>query len=159
MAIQDVVLRYKAKKNEEFGDPIPRRLRWIEEAEKLYGRVTSWFGDPESEDNPVRFHEETVMLEDGWLGDYEMKCLEIEIIDTWIVLEPVGGDIFGADGRVDLHRLGDKSRGLILLLHYGEQGEARWEALRQHDKENLGPFDEACFERFLADALGIEPTD
>ncbi len=155
MAIADLMVKLKAKQAEQSVDSDERLEKWRNDVYGLYESVRGWFGGIKEEEYPFGFEEKPIRLEDGRLGVYEIRSLEIDIGDTCVVLEPYGADIVGAEGRVDLYELGAKSRGLMLLLHYDAEGEPRWEVVRKHGKDNLGPFDEEFFEGFLADALGL----
>ena len=82
------------------------REAWVESVESLCKKIVGW-----SKEQHWSVHEDRKQVTESRLGTYELPALMIQAPSGRIHVDPVGRDIVGADGRVDvfswptLHRM------------------------------------------------------
>ena len=74
---------------------------WTAAVETLFQQVQHWAADARSEDWQITFSTADVTEES--LGSYPIRVMEINAGTGRLILEPVGLDVLGARGRVDLY--------------------------------------------------------
>ncbi len=88
----------------------PATLRaWLDQVEELFRDVRAW-----AEGNGWRVTEEPVSVRKEVLGEYRAPRLAVQAPGALIYVEPVGREIIGAEGRVDLYSYPALTR--IMLL-------------------------------------------
>ncbi len=131
MSVKDLVVKLVAEKGTEV-DPKKTLAEWLDQVDKLYRRVEDWLRELLDEElmKAIKIRREQTGLSEEPLGDYQIDKLVIEIVDKWIVFDPVGRMIMGSLGRVDLFRMGYKLDGYMLLLFAGDQGAFHWHVVK-----------------------------
>ena len=86
-----------------------RRNEWLEKLESLYGTVERYLGAYKPE---VEISRRNVVLVEDYLGKYEAPSLMVNVLGQSITLEPIGTNVLGAEGRVDM----TSSKGTVRLL-------------------------------------------
>ncbi len=108
---------------------------WIKSVDDLYRKVAEeWLFDLISDGLlSVKYHSITITEE--YMGTYNIRKLEICSNESSIVLEPVGGDIIGGDGRVDFFLKGEYGKGYLLILSREEKVDS-WYLIDKQNKRN-----------------------
>jgi hypothetical protein len=75
--------------------------RWLQAVDGLYAQVEGWLGEYIQALAVVCQREPRRLAEDG-IGQYEVQALRIRCQGIDVALEPIGANIIGAFGRVDL---------------------------------------------------------
>ena len=74
---------------------------WTTAVETLFEQVQNWIAEDRSKDWQVSFS--TADVTEEFLGRYVTRVMEISANNGRLVLEPVGRDVIGAKGRIDLY--------------------------------------------------------
>ncbi len=105
---------------------------WLDSVNRLYKKIRDeWFAELEDEDL-LKFSIAPISITEEDLGTYSVNKMEISYATDSIVLEPVGSNIIGCEGRIDLYLKGEYSNGLMLIL-FPENGKDSWFII---DKQN-----------------------
>lgn len=99
------------------GEPVDwqaEKSLWLQHLEKLFAQVNSYL-DPYVADGQVKIAYQPITLNEEHIGPYSAKEMIISIGSKFIKLEPVGTNLIGSKGRVDV--LGPGARAQLLLLH------------------------------------------
>ncbi len=99
-----------------------RRSAWLGDLERLYDMVAGWLAA--YQDDGVTCERVPSTLEEEYLGRYEVDRLRIRLRGLEARLEPVGANIIGAAGRVDLIGFAGEAR-LLLLPESVDQPRVR----------------------------------
>lgn len=104
-----------------------RRAEWLHELESLYSKVSGWLDEFAADG--VTYDDQTIVLDEEHLGRYHAPALRISCRGTDVWMEPVGANIIGARGRVDLKGFGGAARLLLVpanadLMRARETGQA-----------------------------------
>ncbi len=92
-----------------------RRKEWLEALDKLFQQIHSWLAEAENE-KLIKVHESLVKISEEALGTYEAPSLTLTVGTKTVKLQPIGGVIIGADGRVDMQ----SSRGTYMFLYLAD---------------------------------------
>ena len=92
---------------------------WTEAADSLFQQVQQWVAEDRAQD--WRISLSLVDITEESLGSYGTQVMEINTHGGRLVLEPVGRDVLGAKGRIDLYAWPSLYR--VMLLHsFKEEG-------------------------------------
>lgn len=100
-----------------------KREAWIASVRDLCCEIAAWC---EAERWFVDVHERRLREEE--FGDYVLPELFVKAPGCRFTVEPVAGEIVGADGRVDIRAFPSDDR--MLLIRRGEEWEI-WDDLRE----------------------------
>jgi hypothetical protein len=115
-----------------------RRRKWLRNIAALHKAVRSWLAELENE--------KLATLRESWatIGEpsfglfYRVKVLNIMVGNQRVEFLPIGTEIVGAEGRIDVR--GRKSRAILALI------EGKWELVLNPDKPTERvPLDEESF--------------
>ncbi len=99
----------------------------------------------------MHFYELSLFEEN--IGKYDISVLELDLGEPSVVFRPVGANIIGADGRVDVYMNGHLSDKKMLILREEEEQIFQWELWETTDKNNRKSFDREVLERTLDEWL------
>jgi hypothetical protein len=105
---------------------VERRDEWLEGVAELYEKVKEWLAEYTRDKLVTISSEATVQLHDEHMGDYQAHTLVIAAGPHTIVFEPIGGEIIGANGRIDLYKQGRRSELRLLLWLEDDGGTKYW---------------------------------
>ena len=77
------------------------KLRWLHYIDEFYSRVEEWLV-PYKEKDLLQYAFEEITLSEENIGDYKTRRLRLEISNDSVVFEPVGTNLIGAFGRIDM---------------------------------------------------------
>jgi hypothetical protein len=136
-----------------------RRDEWLASLDRLYTQINSWIREADTAS--------VLIIRDGFLpkrelgiGEYDARCLWIEIGSRQVRIEPVARTVAGptsltgvihvprAYGRVDM------TNGLskFMLFRVEKEPEDRWNIIEQ-DSYHMRPFNQTSFEEALQSLL------
>jgi hypothetical protein len=78
-----------------------RRRRWLDSLGSLYKTIEGWLGELKQQGTVSVSYEARTLVEED-MGSYEADAMVIEVGPERILLEPVGTQVVGARGRVDV---------------------------------------------------------
>ncbi len=105
MGLKDLEKFLAVKKEQEVAvstiDWEQEKLRWIQYIDKFYSRVEEWLVPYKAKDL-LQYSFEEIMLSEENIGDYKTRRLRLEISNDSVVFKPVGTNLIGAFGRIDM---------------------------------------------------------
>lgn len=126
-----------------------RKNIWLYCINDLYDDVERWFPDYKEEGFMVfdRSKEKTISEKD--IETYTIHILEIDIEGDIIVFEPIGTNVVGAFGRIDVYLRGHKADQVMLLLTYQEDNYVKSKQWTLLFEKYHFDFNKARFEELL----------
>jgi len=128
-----------------------RKSEWLTAVDNLYQMIEAWLKPLKDQGKVQTKHEKITLREEG-IGAYEIKNMKLNFSGEIITFEPLGANILGARGRIDIK--GNKKSFYILLTGKDSDGTSPedyvWK-LAQTPKAPLGSrktyliFDENLF--------------
>lgn len=93
----------EGKTTENSFDWNKEKKEWLKAVDTFYSNITVWLRPLTDKPNSsLKISFETMVISEEELGDYEIKKLNIVIKGHRVVLEPIGTNIIGAKGRIDM---------------------------------------------------------
>jgi hypothetical protein len=89
-----------------------RRDDWLAKLRELMDSIKTW-----AEQRHWFVHEQEKIIEEDHLGRYTVPTLFIQAPSGKIHVEPIGCDIIGAQGRVDIESFPSLNRLLLILVN------------------------------------------
>ena len=131
------------------------RRTWVQEVNALYKAITEdWFDEYMKEGYVTVEHRELQYAEseDIFLGTYMMVLNFGGGVSA--VLEPIGTNVIGAFGKIELYLRGHKDKYISLLLIREEGiGGFHWEVWKNRKQRDQILFDRKTFEEILDEWL------
>ncbi|MCP4345706.1 MAG: hypothetical protein GY795_09295 [Desulfobacterales bacterium] len=129
-----------------------KRDTWIDQVSRLYEDIEKWLKTYIEKDYiSLHFYELSLFEEN--IGKYDISVLELDLGEPSVVFRPVGTNIIGADGRVDVYMNGHLSDKKMLILREEKEQIFQWELWDTTDKNDRKPFDHEAFEKILNEWL------
>ena len=123
-------------------------LEWQTEVKKTLGKTQDWL-KPYIDKGLLQVVEKEKSINEEILGEYKVKQLEYEFGKFRLVFEPVGRNILGAWGRIDVFLRGNKVD-KYLLVHLGEDIKiAKWYLSSFQNKSIRTEFTKANLEKLI----------
>ncbi|MCP4346303.1 MAG: hypothetical protein GY795_12350 [Desulfobacterales bacterium] len=147
-------LKILSEKDKQNFDLLNAKNSFISQVNQLYSKIINeWFNEYFDE-GYMSFKFEQINLIEDQTEKYEINQLDIYLEKgPVIVFEPVGTNIIGADGKIDLYLHGKKADKYILLLLQNEQKEYYWELWKSRRKKDQYFFDKKFFEVIIENWL------
>jgi hypothetical protein len=109
----------------------------------------------------MNFNISNITITEEFLGAYEIPRLELflgekglsERIEEVVIFEPVGRNVIGANGKIDIYLRGRISDKALLLLMRDDNENLHWELTK--NKKDRVVFDKNNFENLLDEWLNI----
>ncbi|MGI4789704.1 MAG: hypothetical protein ACRYFS_12735 [Janthinobacterium lividum] len=99
---------------------------WTTAAETLLQEVQAWITEDKATEWQISFSSADVTEES--LGNYSTRVMEITAAEGRLILEPVGLDVIGAKGRIDLYAWPSLYRVMLLRNSSEESWTIRTES-------------------------------
>ena len=91
------------KATEGFFDWEKEKSEWIGYVNTFYTNILAWLKPLTDKPNSnLKISFETMVLSEEEIGDYEIKKMKLVIKGHRVVLEPIGTNLIGAKGRIDM---------------------------------------------------------
>ncbi len=139
----------KRRADEEHGkvDWDERRRRWLESLRSLYETIEEWLGELEEQGTvSVSYEAKTLGEED--IGTYEADVMVIEVGPERILLEPVGTQVLGARGRVDVRSSGSIEHAMLVETEWDD-----WQIAVRTPRVTYYPLTEEAFTDVLREVM------
>jgi len=109
--------------------------KWLKSVDHLYKTIQEeWLSDLEAE-GLIKIERNAISLNEEDIGTYSIEKMEICYSTGSVVLEPVGCNIIGGDGRIDFYLRGKFSKGfMVILVHQDDKEE--WHLVDKQNKNN-----------------------
>ena len=102
-----------------------KKNQWLNSINSLFDKIQNdWFADLQKS-KLFTFQTVPRIIIEEQFGSYSINTLEIDYSEGKIILEPVGRNIVGGDGRIDFYLSGEYSKGFMLILNH-ENGKDFW---------------------------------
>jgi hypothetical protein len=112
--------------------------RWRDALAELYKIVLSNL-DNYIKENLIQPAQTLVTRSEEYLGSYEIAEIHLRIGNEAIILTPIGANIIGAHGRVDIYRRGYASTRCVLLWNGKATNAAGWSVMLPYDDQSKNP--------------------
>ena len=126
-----------------------RKADWQMQVEEILNETKRWF-QPYIESRLFQLVETEKTLTEEDLGTYRAKQLEYLFGSFRLVFEPVGRNILGASGRIDVYMRGNKIDKYVLVLLETNDG-LRWFLSPFKDKSIRMEFNQTNMEKLIED--------
>ncbi|MCD4795385.1 MAG: hypothetical protein K8R54_19290 [Bacteroidales bacterium] len=122
---------------------------WQKEVKETLGKTKKWFKSY-IDKGLLKTIENNKNITEEQLGSYEIDLLEYEFgRNSFLVFEPVGRNILGAWGRIDVYLRGRKTDKYILVLLGDNFKNAKWFLAPFTDKSKKIEFNKANLEGLI----------
>jgi len=101
-------------KNPAPAAPTSAQAAWVSVLPKVIDEIESW---AEASSWPVIRKTKTISEEH--IGTYAAPVLDIKTDEGWVVVEPIGQEVLGCDGRIDIYSFPTLHRVLLVREHGG----------------------------------------
>ncbi len=118
--------------------------RWRNDIEKLYAQVENWM-KPYVDAGKMTIDRRRHEITEEKLGTYPIDLLDFDVGDETIRLEPRASRVIGAQGRVDMFRLGSTDDPILLVLT-GEDESRTWNVVDRSGRTKLNAMTKDAFE-------------
>jgi len=112
---------------------------WIDSVNCLFKIIQDeWFSELKDE-GLLKIQTLPINITEEYIGKYSIDKMEITYAAGSIVFEPVGRNIIGGKGRIDLFLNGEYGKGCMLIL-FRENGQDNWCLVKKqnrHEQELL----------------------
>lgn len=125
MSLEDKLKKLKDEKKEVQIDWAKKKGDWIQSVSRLYDQIQEWLGDLIGQGYVGSIREGIAVTEQS-IGPYQIEKLEIQFGGRRAIFEPVGTNIIGGNGRIDLFLSGAKALGYMLILVQGAENNDEW---------------------------------
>lgn len=122
---------------------------WLTGLNQLYAEINDWLSVPIQEQIVIVSYEETTLVED-FVSPYLVKNLCINVGTELVILKPMGMNVIGAAGRVDM--LGEDGIIMLVLLKQ-ETGEYQWHIVIRTTPNQYFPLVKESFTDALAQVM------
>ena len=136
--MEEMSLRNKLKKIRDSSDNSEidwgkTKNDWINSVNNLFKIIKDeWFSELEDE-GLLKIQMFPIYLIEEHIGKYSIDKMEITYNTGSIVFEPVGSNIIGGEGRIDLFLKGEYSKGWMLIL-FRENGQDNWSMIKKQNR-------------------------
>ena len=96
----------------------------------------------------MKINTSPISISEEDIGAYAINKMEITYGTNCIVLAPVGLNIVGGEGRIDLYQEGEFAKGLMLIL-FRENGADNWFVIRKDSMREKELLSKSSFEKII----------
>jgi len=139
------------KLNKSNGDSVDwqkRKTDWQNDVDIILTETKKWF-QPYLDSNLFILKETKKTITEEFIGTYSVSLLEFEFGTYRLVFEPVGRNILGAMGRIDVFLRGSKSDKYMLILLETKAGESKWFLSPFKDKSQRVEYTHSNIEKLI----------
>lgn len=139
--VKETEINWEAEKN-----------KWLSSVRQLFKEVNYWLADLANE-GYIRITENEITVLEENIGKYTVPKLEIHYGGICAILEPVGTNVVGCDGRTDFFLRGESFRGYMLILVRTDNSD-EWQMVGKVIQGEPVQFNKEVFEGTLEKWLG-----
>ncbi len=126
MSLKEKLRQLKGRRMEPVVDWEAEKERWLSSVGHLFEEVRGWLSDL-ADEGLLKITENEIFTHEESIGTYPVPTLEIDFAGKCAILEPIGANITGCDGRLDFFLRGESFRGYMLLLVRDEDEKDHWQ--------------------------------
>lgn len=153
MSLKEKLKKLQETKSEKKINWEEIKKEWINSVNKLYSDIRNWFSELESE-GLLKILTSSITIFEEEIGTYSIDKMEIAVGNKDIILEPVGTNIIGADGRIDFYLNGEISnREMMVLIR--ENNVDNWYIINKINRNEKNLLTREFIERKLEEWLGL----
>ena len=150
MSLKEKLQSLNKSKNDTKIDWEKKKTDWQTEIDKTLNETKEWFQQYINSEL-FRVVEIEKSITEEYLGTYNVKQLEYEFGTFRLVFEPMGRNILGALGRIDIYLRGNKTDKYLLVLLETEDGTSKWFLSSFKDKTKRMEFNKTNMEKLIED--------
>ena len=148
MSLKDKLIHLRDSREDAKIDWDKNKKEWINSVNLLFNTIQDdWFSDLKDE-GLLKFETLPVSISEEHIGAYTINKMEITYSTSCIVLAPVGRNIVGGEGRIDLYQKGEFGKGLMLIL-FRENGTDNWFVIRKDSMREKELLSKSSFEKII----------
>lgn len=148
MSLKDKLKKLRESSDNTVIDWEKNKQEWTESVNKLFKIIQNdWFVELEDE-GLLEINIMPISISEEHIGAYSINKMEISYATGSIVLEPVGRNIIGGDGRIDFYLKGEFSKGIMLIL-LREDGEDKWFLFTKQNRRERELLTKITFEKVI----------
>ncbi|HUY87431.1 MAG TPA: hypothetical protein VMV10_01725 [Pirellulales bacterium] len=132
-----------------------RKDEWVNNVNRLYHEVKEWLDGLKNEDL-MSFDTHSVVRSEPMIGDYQIPQLILALPkepSIEIVFDPIGRNVVGALGRVDVYPRGLYGQKYMLILVDRANAGTVWELWKSKYARDRRPFDKQALEEIIEEWL------
>ncbi len=95
---------------------------WFAALNELFDKIENWL-KPFADKNKLSLSREQISINELYFGEYKVSRLRIKLANQEVMVEPIGRQVIGAEGRADIRGPGGSTVKLLLV-------NKDWEDLR-----------------------------
>ncbi len=150
MSLKDKLQKLNESKQSSAIDWESRKTEWQKAVQTVLTEIKEWF-KPYIESGLFQIVETEKSITEEYLGTYNTNQLEFQFNSFRLVFEPMGRNILGAMGRIDVYLRGRKTDKYVLILLETKDKEANWFLSTFKDKSVRIEFNKANTEKLIED--------
>ncbi|MEA1967032.1 MAG: hypothetical protein U9N77_02270 [Thermodesulfobacteriota bacterium] len=121
---------------------------WIDSVKLLFSTIQDdWFSELEAE-GLLKINTSLISISEEYIGTYTIDKMEITYSTSCVVFAPVGRNIIGGEGRIDLYLKGEFGKGLMLIL-YRENNTDNWFIVSKESRREKELLSKSSLERTI----------
>lgn len=125
-----------------------RKTDWQNAVNTVLTEIKDWFR-PYIEADLFQVVETEKNISEEYIGTYKTTQLEFGFNSFRLVFEPMGRNILGAMGRIDVYLRGRKTDKYVLVLLETKEGKAKWFMSPFNDKSVRIEFNKINMEKLI----------
>lgn len=116
MSLKEKLQELQNSNKESHIDWEKNKKEWIDSVKLLFHTIQAdWFSELEAE-GLLRIETLPISISEEYIGNYLIDQMEITSTTHSIVFSPIGSNIIGGEGRIDLYLRGEYGKGVMLIL-------------------------------------------
>jgi hypothetical protein len=161
LSFRDKLIKLSEKRKEGSTDWGQRKDEWIGAVNRLYDEIEVWFLELFDE-GYMDIKLVKITLAEEFIGEYEIDTLELylgergsyDAVEEVVIFEPIGRNVIGASGRIDIYLRGRKSEKVLLLLMRDPNSDNySWNLAKS--KKDITIFDRGVLEHLIDEWITI----
>lgn len=149
MSLKEKLENIRDNEEENNVDWIDRKNQWVNSVNSLFHIIKNDWLSHLIDENLLKIKTSSFSTSEEYIGSYNINKMEITYSTTsCIALEPIGRNIIGGEGRIDLYKKGEVSKGLMLIL-FRENGEDNWYVISQTSRDERELLSKSSFENII----------
>lgn len=125
-----------------------KRNKWQSLIRRLYEKLENWL-EEYIDEGLIKIDYRRKEIQEEFLGEYAVLRLILKISSTKsIILDPVGRNVVGSNGRIDFYLKGAKVPRLMILL-FEDGTDSKWEIWSPKGKSDSIDLNRLNFEKII----------
>lgn len=148
MSLKDKLKKLRDSSDDSKIDWEQTKNKWIDSVNHLFKIIQDdWFSELENE-GLLTIQIFPISITEEHIGPYSINKMEITFARDSIVLEPVGRNIIGGEGRIDFYLKGEFGKGVMLIL-FREKEKDNWFLVYKQNRRQRELFSRKSLEKVI----------